>query len=198
MAIEVYFPFEHAVFEINVLFPFPLVTAKWKGDYFEIRRCGANCSEHQYIPALYVNKDMFYPQIKLRWDHPCAIKLAHRSLPAQMAMRIKFSMQIINHIWFRGFFSCSGHVSIYTLNIRCANKLARCKYENLVWSASPNCKLIAYSFCWSEQKRKYVLHWQMACSKWKWTSIAMVPDLCPTAVKILTPLISRYHLPLKH
>ncbi len=93
-------------------------------------------------------------------------------------------------------FSCSGRISIYAPNIRCANKLARCNYENFVWSASPNYKLIAYSFCWSERKRKYVLHWQMACSKWKWTSIDTVPDLCPTAVKILTHLISRYHLPL--
>jgi hypothetical protein len=154
--------------------------------------------ERQYIPALYVNKDMFCPQIKLRWDHPCAIILTHRSLPAQMAMRIKFSPQITNHIWFRGFFSCSGRVSIYAPNIRCANKLALCKYKNLVWSVSPNCKLITYSFCWSERKRKYIFHWQMACSKWKWTSIATVPDLCPTAVKILTHIISRYHLPLSN
>ncbi len=44
MAIEVYFQFEHGVFEKNVLFPFPPVTAKLIGDYFVIRRCGANCS----------------------------------------------------------------------------------------------------------------------------------------------------------
>ncbi len=44
MAIEVYVQFEHAVFQENVLFPFPLVTATWIGDYFEIRRCGPNCS----------------------------------------------------------------------------------------------------------------------------------------------------------
>ena len=44
MAIEVYFQFEHGVFEKNVLFLFPLVTAKLIGDYFVIRRCGANCS----------------------------------------------------------------------------------------------------------------------------------------------------------
>ena len=44
MAIEVYFQFEDGVFEKNVLFLFPLVTAKSIGDYFVIRRCGANCS----------------------------------------------------------------------------------------------------------------------------------------------------------
>ncbi len=33
--------------------------------------------------------------------------------------------------------------------------------------------------------------------KMKWTSIATVPELCPTTVKILTHLISRYHPPLK-
>ena len=43
VAIEVYFQFEHGVFEKNVLFPFPLVIAKLIGDYFVIRRCGANC-----------------------------------------------------------------------------------------------------------------------------------------------------------
>jgi hypothetical protein len=114
-----------------------------------------------------------------------------------MAMRIKFGARIFNHIWSRGFLSCSGRVSIYAPNIRCANKLARCNYENLLWSASPNCKQIASSFCWRDRKRKYVLHWQMACSKWKWTSIATVPDLWPTTVKILTHLISRYQLPLR-
>ncbi len=36
-----------------------------------------------------------------------------------------------------------------------------------------------------------------ARSKSKWTSIATVPDLCPTTAKILTHLISRYHVPLK-
>jgi hypothetical protein len=93
--------------------------------------------------------------------------------------------------------SCSGRVSIYALNIRCANKVAHCEYEKLVWSALPNCKQIAYSFCWRVRKRKCVSQWQMARSKWKWTSIATVPDLCSTTVKILTHLISRYQLPLK-
>ncbi len=43
---------------------------------------------------------------------------------------------------------------------------------------------------------KYVFQWQMARSKWKWTSIATVPDLCPTTVKILTHIFSRYQVPL--
>ena len=42
VAIEVYFQFEHAVFEQNVLFPFPLVTAKWIGDLFDKKRCESN------------------------------------------------------------------------------------------------------------------------------------------------------------
>ncbi len=112
----------------------------------------------------------------------------------QMAMRIEFRAPFFNHIWS---LSCSGRVSIYTLNIRCANKLAHCEYEKLVWSALPNCKQIAYSFCWRVRKRKCVSQWQMARSIWKYTSIATVPDLCPTTVKILTHLISRYQLPLK-
>jgi hypothetical protein len=119
------------------------------------------------------------------------------SFGPQMAMRIEFAAQIMKQIWICGFFSCSGRVSIYAPTIRCTSKLARCKYENFVWSASPNCKQIAYSFCWRERKRKYVSQWQMARLKWKWTSIATVPDLGPTTVKILTHLISRYQLPLK-
>ena len=58
-------------------------------------------------------------------------------------------------------------------------------------------KVIAYSFWWRERKRKYVSQWQTARSKWKWTSIATVPDLSPTTVKIWSHIISRYHLPLK-
>ncbi len=42
MAIKVYFQFEHAVFEINVLFPFPLVIAKEIGDYFINKRYAQN------------------------------------------------------------------------------------------------------------------------------------------------------------
>ncbi len=38
---------------------------------------------------------------------------------------------------------------------------------------------------------------KMKMDKKNWTSIATVPDLCPTTVKILTHLISRYQLPLK-
>jgi hypothetical protein len=45
-------------------------------------------------------------------------------------------------------------------------------------------------------EKEYVSQWQMACSKQKWTSIAKVPDLSPTTVKILTHLISLYQLPL--
>jgi hypothetical protein len=103
---------------------------------------------------------LFCPQIKSRWDNRCAIILAHWSLPATMAMRIKFGAQIMNQIWTCGFFSCSGRVSFYAPSIRL-----------------------------------YVSQWQTARSKWKWTSIATVPGLCPTTVKILTHLISHYHLP---
>jgi hypothetical protein len=171
-------------FWVKCLFPFPLVTAKWIGDYFEIRRYLRTEFWCVNIFARYNYENLFCPQIKSRWDHRCAIILAHRSLP----------VPIMNQIWTGGFFSCSGRVSFYAPNIRYANKLARYKNEGLVWSASLYAKQIAYS--WRERKRKYVSQWQTARSKWKWTSIATVPDLCPTTVKILTHLISRYHLPL--
>jgi hypothetical protein len=175
VAIDVYLQFEHAVFEKNLLFPFPLVAAKWIADYFENKRYAQNFGASIYSRVINI-------------DLP----------PAQMAKQIKFGAQIINHIWCRGFFSCSGRFSLYAPNIRCANKLAHYKQEDLVWSASPYCNVIAYSFCWRERKRKYVSQWQAARSKWKWTSIATVSDLCPTTVKILTHVISRYHLPLKY
>ena len=59
MAIKVYFQFEHAVFEINVLFPFPLVIAKLIGDYFVIRRCGANCSV-RFSNFVLIKKDLIF------------------------------------------------------------------------------------------------------------------------------------------
>jgi hypothetical protein len=117
--------------------------------------------------------------------------------PASMAMRTKFVAQIMNQFKARGFFSCAGRVSFHAPNIRGANKLTRYKYDCMVRSASPIFKVIAYSFCWSERKRKYVFQWQTAHSKLKKTSIATVPDLCLATVKILTHLISRYQLPLR-
>jgi hypothetical protein len=150
--------------------------------YFEIRRCGPNCSgrfSHIVLVKILTIFEFFASSVR-KWR--CGSNSERR---------------FFNNIWSRGFLSCSGRVSIYAPNIRCANKLAHCKYEKFVWSALPNCKPIAYSFCWRERKRKYVSQWKMARSKWKWTSIAMVPDLCPTAVKILTHLISRYQLPLR-
>jgi hypothetical protein len=115
---------------------------------------------------------------------------------ASMAMRIKFAAQIMNQFKTRRFFSCSGRVSFHAPNIQCANKLTRYKYDGMVRSASPIVKVIAYSFCWRERKRKYVFQWQTARSKLKKTSIATVRDLCLATVKILTHLISRYQLPL--
>ncbi len=70
MAIEVYFQFEHGVFEKNVLFPFPLVTGKLIGDYFVIRRGGLNCSV-RFSYFVLIKKDnnynynFFYPIMEL-------------------------------------------------------------------------------------------------------------------------------------
>jgi hypothetical protein len=90
--------------------------------------------------------------------------------------------------------------SWFTLQIRSASPLTQgtpMGHCVIVCTASPNVKVIAYSFCWRERKRKYVSRLQTACSKRKWTSIATVPDLSLTAVKILSHLISCYQLPLR-
>jgi hypothetical protein len=91
-------------------FPTLLVTAKWIGDYFEIRRCGAKCSVRfsDFVLNKKQNNFLIFP-----WFRPL------------MAMPIKLGAQIMNHIWSRRFFSYSGRFSFYAPNIRCANKLER-------------------------------------------------------------------------
>jgi hypothetical protein len=44
VAMQGYLPFEHLSFRLKFLFLFPLVTAKFIGDYFDIELFGANCS----------------------------------------------------------------------------------------------------------------------------------------------------------
>ncbi len=114
----------------------------------------------------------------------------------QMAMRMEFAAQIMKKIWIYGFFLVWA-ASLFALRTVGAQINKHVLSRKILFDPHRLiANKIAYSFCWRERKRKYVLHWQMACSKWKWTSIATVPDLCPTAVKILTHLISRYQLPL--
>ena len=55
-------------FEKNVLFPFPLVTAKLIGDYFVIRRCGANCSVRFSYFVLVKKDNNFNFQFYLPYD----------------------------------------------------------------------------------------------------------------------------------
>ncbi len=73
------------------------------------------------------------------------------------------------------------------LNIQCANKLTRYKYDGMVRSASPIVKVIAYSFCWRERKRKYVFQWQTARSKIKKDVDRRGPRLMPSNCKNLDP-----------
>ena len=95
---------------VQIQFPFPFVITKLIGDYFDNRLCAANFGASIYSRVTNMI-DLFCPQ---------------------MAMRIKFGASFLNHILSRGFVSCSGRVSIYAPNIRCANKLAGCNYENIV------------------------------------------------------------------
>ncbi len=153
-------------FWLKILFPFPLVTAKWIGNYFDNKRCGSNKTclliTRQFIGA---------PNL--------------RSVKRDAARTRKKSAG-----------------SWFTLRIRSASPLTQgtsMLHCIIVCTASFNVKVIAYTFCWREQRWKYVFLWKMACSKWKWKSIATVPDpdLCPTTVNILAHLISRYQLLLK-
>ncbi len=150
---------------IKIIFPFSLSPAKWISDYFDIKGCSANNSAR-----------------------------AHRSSLRQWRCGQNSQRKLWTRFELADFFLVRA-ASLYAPNVQCVNKLARYKEEGLVWSASLFVEQIAFSFCWRERKRKYVSQWDMACSKQKWTSIATVPDLCPTTVKILTHIISRYHLP---
>ncbi len=69
--IEVYLQFEHAVFELKVLFPFPLVTATCIGDYFINKQYAQNFGASIYSRVINITY-LFCPQIKSRCDHPCA------------------------------------------------------------------------------------------------------------------------------
>ncbi len=152
-------------FWLKILFPFPSVTAKLIGDYFDNKRCWSNKT------CLLIKRQFI-----------CAPNLRGVKRDAART-RKKYAGS-----WF-------------TLRIRSASPLTqgtsmrRCV---IVCIASLNVKVIAYSFCCRERRRKYVFQWQMSCSKLKWTSIATVPDLCTTTVNILTHLISRYQLPFRY
>ncbi len=101
---------------------------------------------------------------------------------------VKSGSQFALRIWSASPFAQEAGLNIYN---------ARIYWSTKILCVSLIDKVIAYSLCWRERKRKYVSQWQPDRSKWKWSSIATVPDLCPTTVKILTHLSSRYHLPLK-
>ncbi len=82
MAIEVYLQFEHAVFELKVLFPFPLVTATCIGDYLINKRYAQNFGTSIYSRVINITY-LFCPQIKFG-----------EIIPAPMALRIEFAVQI--------------------------------------------------------------------------------------------------------
>ncbi len=49
-------PYEHAVFVVKILFPFPLVIAKLISDYFDNRQRSANCSKRFPYFVWYANR----------------------------------------------------------------------------------------------------------------------------------------------
>ncbi len=157
MAIEVYFKFEHTVFDLNVLFPFLPVTATWIGDNFEIRWCGANCSVrfsyflnvffwifHYFIQLCFTcrpsHSTVSTTALAVRRSNHSARFDPHIILFLYLFVCIRRTCsarkwrcgsnserKIMNQIWIRGFFSCSGRVSFYAPNIWCAKKLAHYK-----------------------------------------------------------------------
>jgi hypothetical protein len=88
--------------------------------------------------------------------------------------------------------------SWFMLRIRSASPLTQrtlMRHCFNVCTASLNGKVIAYSFCWRERKRKYDFYSKNACSNCKYTSIAPVRDHCLTFASFPTPIVSRFHLP---
>jgi hypothetical protein len=62
---QVCLQFAHAVFELKVLFPFPLVTATYIGDYFINKRYAQNFGASIYSRVRNITY-LFFPQIKSR------------------------------------------------------------------------------------------------------------------------------------
>ncbi len=105
-----------------------------------------------------------------------------------MAMRIKFGAPIINQNWSRRFFFVRAE-SLFTLRTFGAQINLRVISMKVLFDlAGESGKGITFL-----NGKRHVQN-----KNQKWTSIATVQDLCPTTVKILTHLISRYHLPLRN
>jgi hypothetical protein len=117
--------------------------------------------------------------------------------PASMAMRIKFAAQIMKQFKMADFFLVRT-ASLFTLrtcgaqiNWHVISRKALFAPHRFLSNKSP------IHFAGESGNRNTFLNGKWHVHKWKWTSIATVPDFCPTTVKIFTHLISGYQLPLK-
>ncbi len=106
-------------FEQNVLFPFPLVAAKWIGDYFEIRRYAQNFVASIYLRGINIKT---CSACKLNHGDIIVAPLYWRTKAFLRKWRCGAKLQFNSRIFF-----LFGPVSFYAPNFRCANKLTRYK-----------------------------------------------------------------------
>ncbi len=117
VAIKVYLLCEHAV-ELKVLFPFPLVTATWIGDYFINKRYAQNFGASIYSRVINMKTCLLR-----QWR--CGSN-SQRELWISFKLADFFLVQASFLFTLRTFGAC-----------RCVNKLTRCNYDGIVRSASP-------------------------------------------------------------
>ncbi len=67
---SIFITFWTCSFCVQIQFPFPFVTTKWTGDYFDNRLCAANFGASIYSHVI-IMIDLFCLQINSRMETPC-------------------------------------------------------------------------------------------------------------------------------
>ncbi len=150
----------------------------------------------QYIPALYIRRTFSARKLKCGKIIPAPLYWHTEAFLCKWRCGSNSERQLWTSFDLADFFLVRA-ASLFMLRTFSTQINWRVISRKVLFDPHSFFQQIAYSFCWRERKRKYVSQWQTARPKWKWTSIATVPDLCPTTVKIWTHLIFRYHLPLR-
>ncbi len=152
-------------FWVKCLISFPLVTAKWIGDLFGKKRCGSN-------KTLLLITRQFICAPNVRSVKRDAARTRKKSVRSNLVHNLRYEFDSASP------FAQEAGPNIYP---------ARIYWRTEILCVSLIDKVIAYSFCWRERKRKYFSQWQTARSKWKRTSIAPGPRHMPNNCKNLNP-----------
>ncbi len=155
-------------FWIKIIFPFPVSSAKWISDYFDIKGCGANNLER-----------------------------AHRSSLCQWRCGQNSQRKLWTRFELPDFFLVRAE-SLFTLwtfgaQINWCVIMMKVLFDphRFLSNKSP------IHFAGQSRKGNTFLNGKWHVQNKNGHRSPPIPDLCPTTVKILTHLISRYHLPFR-